>query len=198
MYTLNSGIILNSYNYANADKLIKIFTREEGIINVLAKGVRKIPSKRGGMLDTLNLIFFKAYLKNDFYYLTEVKVLEDFKSIKSNLALSSWSFFILEAISTILPEHQSNVYVFLKLKDALKDLNKKPSKRIIYRFLYYLIYKEGFWSNNFYIKHPYLKKIFNNNFVSLQEQKKIDMFFISQIKVIAEKDLNSLLLLKSI
>ncbi|HHH14175.1 MAG TPA: DNA repair protein RecO [candidate division WWE3 bacterium] len=198
MYSLNKGIILNSYNYSDADKIFKIFTEELGIITVLGKGVRKINSKRGGLLDTLNFISFKAYQKKDFYYLTELKTLNNFKKIKSNLALSSWSFFILEVTSLLVPEHQKSPYIFSKLKDTLLSLEKKPNKRTIYKFLYFLIENEGYWSNTYYLTNPYLKKIFSNSKVSPKEQKDIDLFFITKIKEIAEKDLNSLLLLKSI
>ena len=40
------GFVLKRTNYGEADKILTVFTKERGKIKVLAKGVRKIKSRR--------------------------------------------------------------------------------------------------------------------------------------------------------
>ncbi|HSX24820.1 MAG TPA: DNA repair protein RecO [Candidatus Andersenbacteria bacterium] len=46
-----SALVFSRKNIQEADRLVTFFTREEGLIRVIAKGVRKIPSSRGGHLE---------------------------------------------------------------------------------------------------------------------------------------------------
>jgi DNA repair protein RecO (recombination protein O) len=49
-YTIE-GVVLNRRDYAEADRIITIFSYEKGKIVVLAKGARKLTSKRLGSLE---------------------------------------------------------------------------------------------------------------------------------------------------
>ncbi|HLC49792.1 MAG TPA: DNA repair protein RecO [Candidatus Andersenbacteria bacterium] len=46
-----SALVFSRKNTGEADRLVTFFTREEGLMRVIAKGVRKIPSARGGHLE---------------------------------------------------------------------------------------------------------------------------------------------------
>lgn len=45
------ALILSRRNIGEADRLVTFFTREDGIVRAVAKGVRKIPSRRGPHLE---------------------------------------------------------------------------------------------------------------------------------------------------
>jgi DNA repair protein RecO (recombination protein O) len=47
------AIILSRKNTGEADRLVTLFTRSRGVLKVVAKGVRRIPSRRGGYLEPL-------------------------------------------------------------------------------------------------------------------------------------------------
>ncbi|MDA1168988.1 MAG: recombination protein O N-terminal domain-containing protein [bacterium] len=46
-----SALVFTRKNSGEADRIVTFFTKEEGLIRVIAKGVRKIPSARGGHLE---------------------------------------------------------------------------------------------------------------------------------------------------
>lgn len=48
-----SALVLSRRSVGEADRAVTFFTRELGLLRVLAKGVRRIPSRRGGHLEPL-------------------------------------------------------------------------------------------------------------------------------------------------
>ncbi len=46
-----SALVLSRKNIGEADRLVTFFTKEQGLVRAIAKGVRKIPSSRGGHLE---------------------------------------------------------------------------------------------------------------------------------------------------
>lgn len=51
-----SALVFSRKNIGEADRLVTFFTKEEGLIRVIAKGVRKIPSARGGHLEPCTMV----------------------------------------------------------------------------------------------------------------------------------------------
>ncbi|MEO6077861.1 MAG: DNA repair protein RecO, partial [Candidatus Andersenbacteria bacterium] len=50
------AIVFSRKNIGEADRLVTFFSREDGLIRAIAKGVRKIPSARGGHLEPCTLV----------------------------------------------------------------------------------------------------------------------------------------------
>ncbi|PIR42999.1 DNA repair protein RecO [candidate division WWE3 bacterium CG10_big_fil_rev_8_21_14_0_10_32_10] len=197
-YLKTEAIILNSYNFSDSDRLYNVFSKEYGKIVCIGKGVRKLKSRRGSLLDTLNLVNLNLYKKNSFYYISDLNLVNNFNLLKNNLTLSSWAFYIMESVSLFSVEEDYSFDVFENTKKVLNQLSKKPSKRIVYAFLKELIVYQGFWDPSYYIKFPYLKDIQSKKEVSTENQKSIDLFFSTKIEEITEKKLNSVLLISSL
>ena len=54
------AIVLKSFDFGDADRIFTILTSNNGIIRVVAKGVRKPKSRMGGHLDILSKV--NAYI----------------------------------------------------------------------------------------------------------------------------------------
>ena len=50
------AVVLSRRSVGEADRLVTMLTREQGLLRVLAKGVRKIPSRRGGHMEPLTQV----------------------------------------------------------------------------------------------------------------------------------------------
>src|SRR3990170_1615411 len=51
------AIILKAYKLGEADKIVKLYSQKNGLIDAVAKGARKIKSKFGGRLELFKFIF---------------------------------------------------------------------------------------------------------------------------------------------
>jgi DNA repair protein RecO (recombination protein O) len=134
-YNIN-GIVLKSVNYKDSDKIYSILTRELGKISVLGKGVRKISSRRGGNLDTINLISAKISESNrGFRQVEEVKTINSFKEIKKSYDLSCNAYYMAELIYRNSEEGDDSEEIFNVFIKCLKALsNAKVSPHLIVNY----------------------------------------------------------------
>src|SRR5437773_1848962 len=119
------GLILKRKDFGEADRVLTVLTQRYGKISVIAKGVRKITSRRAGNIEVLNLVklhLFKA--KN--YNLSEAESIETFQKLKGNLTLSTTSFHIIELVDRLVPEEQKNERLFDLVVAVLKVLVENP------------------------------------------------------------------------
>lgn len=109
-----TGIILKLTPAGEFDKLVWLFSKEEGLTRVSAKGVRRPISRRAGALDCLNLVTVELEESGEGgasrRYLREVTLAENFQAAKRDLprftALSLMALFLLRLLplNTATPE----------------------------------------------------------------------------------------------
>src|SRR3989344_4204327 len=139
------GLILKRSNFGEADRVITVLTDRYGKISVIAKGVRRITSRRAGNVELLNRVklhLFKA--KN--YKLNEAQSLETFPTIKNNLTLSTTAFHVIELVNRLTPEEQKNPRLYSLTLATLQILEKNPRQIFIRAFEVKILAILGFWS----------------------------------------------------
>ena len=120
---LVEGIILKRRNVGEADRILTVFTRQQGKITIKAGGVRKIPSKRAPHIEVLNLTSLSLYKGRGLPVLTEAVALENFSQIKGNLTKVGFAYHICELVDGLCPENQESEAIFILLKDILHKLS---------------------------------------------------------------------------
>ncbi|MBU4480314.1 DNA repair protein RecO [Patescibacteria group bacterium] len=83
IYT-TKGIILNSFGIGEADKLFRIFTKDFGLIDATAQGVRKIESKNRYGLQDFSVSDFSLVRGRDIWRITNVAPIENLYFVFSN------------------------------------------------------------------------------------------------------------------
>lgn len=119
------AVVLKNIKYKDSDKIFTLFTKEFGKISSIARGVRKISSRRGGNLDTLNLV--SVNIREDssgFKNIEEVRTLESFKTIKKDLSKSAKAYYIVELVHRATEEDEQFSGIFDLLVKSLKALDK--------------------------------------------------------------------------
>lgn len=113
------GIILKRTNYGEADRILTIYTKHYGKIRVLAKGVRRITSRRGGNVELFNqAVIFLSQGKN-LDSLQEAQVVNSFKSWRNDLKKVVVAYYFCELVDKLTPEGQANPKVFQLLSRFL-------------------------------------------------------------------------------
>lgn len=143
------GIIIKRKNFGEADRLLTVFTKDHGKIQVKALGVRKITSHRSPHVELLNLSQLTLYRGKNLPILTEAQTLKDFSEIKNNLNTVGFAYHICELIDGLCPENQENRAVFSLLKETLENLSKQEEPEfIVNNFEVELLVLLGFWPKN--------------------------------------------------
>lgn len=125
------GIILKRINLGEADRILTVFSLHRGKISVLAKGVRRITSRRSGNVELLNRVQMYLYPGKNFLILTEAQALDTFAKLKEDLNLSTYAFHILELTDKLTAENQENRLLYEHLFEVLKRLSSNPRQILV-------------------------------------------------------------------
>ena len=115
MVTDIEGIILNTRNYSDTSKILDIFTKEYGIIGVLAKGCKSLKSNLRSITDKLIYANFTIYYKKDkLSLLSEGSVINNFSNIKKDIEKISYASFLMDLTNQVYKQNNdSNLYDLL-------------------------------------------------------------------------------------
>ncbi len=128
------GIVIKRKNYKEADKLITVFSKEKGKIILLAKGVRRLNSRKSSSVELFNSLNLYYLNNNNFNILTETQLINSYSSWKGNLIRVGVAYYLCELIDKLMPEQQVHADVYLLLENSLFLLEKSPLSHLIRDF----------------------------------------------------------------
>ncbi|MDD2823028.1 MAG: DNA repair protein RecO [Candidatus Daviesbacteria bacterium] len=146
MVSTTEGIIIKRSNYGEADRILTVVTPYKGKIKIVAKGVRRITSRRGGNVELLNKVRLHIYEGKGMPILTEAESIQTFPKIKSDLVMLSYGSYIIELAEKLLPEEQANPAAYQLLASILGLLETNPRQIFIRAYEIKLLSVMGFWS----------------------------------------------------
>ena len=138
------GIILKRSNLGEADKILTVFTKEEGKIKLLAKSIRKITSRKAGSLELFNQVKLLLVKGKNLDIITEVVVVNDFSFWRTDLKKVGVAYYLTELVDKLTPEKQEQYLVFSFLQESFNSLNKGNATKIILNFEKKLLNELGF------------------------------------------------------
>ncbi len=138
------GIVLKRRNFGEADRILTVFTKDRGKISVLAKGVRRITSRRAGNVELLNRVSIFLHQTRGMPILTEAVSLDTYQKLKEDLTLSTVAFHILELVDKLTAENQESYSLYFNLTQVLKKLEEKPRQIFIRAFEVKILSLMGF------------------------------------------------------
>src|SRR3989304_7106821 len=113
----SEGIVLKKRSLPSQDIIVTIFSKEMGKIRVLAKGVKKISSKRLPHLQTGNIIGVVIYHSIEKkLYLQETALISGLSQIKKDSKKMSFLYFYFHLIDRLLPENQQEFEIYNDVK----------------------------------------------------------------------------------
>lgn len=125
--------------------MLTVLTDRYGKISVVARGVRRITSRRAGNIELLNRVKLHLF-KSKNYTLTEAEAIEVFPKLKENLVLVTSSFHVIELIDRLTAEGQINRSLYDLTVSVLQLLEKNPRQIFLRAFEVKVLSLLGFWS----------------------------------------------------
>lgn len=137
------GIILKRTNFGEADKILTIFTRHFGKIKVLAKGVRKLTSRKGGNLELFNWVRLFVSKGRNLDVVTEAETLKAFQAWRRDLRKVGLAYHYCELVERLTAEGVPNQEIFKLLVGTLSNLHQLEHKG--QEFEKKILEETGFW-----------------------------------------------------
>lgn len=193
------GIVLERRDFGEADRLLSVFSLQRGKITVLAKGVRRITSRRAGNVELLNRALMFLHQGKNFLILTEATSLDVYENIKKDLTLMTYAYHIIELIEKLMPENMPDPWVYENLKYVLSSLNVHPRQIFIRAFEIKLLTHLGFANFTEKLFTKLLESSWENiSALSINEQEALELERVLRyhIEKITESSLKSQTFLK--
>ncbi|MGB6839171.1 MAG: DNA repair protein RecO [Microgenomates group bacterium] len=157
----SEAIVLARKNYSEADRIIVVYSRNYGKLHLLAKGVRKLESRKRGSLEIFNHFRFSAARGRNLDIMTETEIINSFPQIRNDLKRVSVAYYLVEVVGRITKEEEKNEELFnLLLKTLKKIKTTKALRKLRKDFVYNILVLLGFWPKG---------KVLDNHDIVLEE-----------------------------
>ena len=142
----SNGIVLARKNYGEADRILVVYSKKLGKISLIAKGVRKLKSRKRGSLEVFSQIKFSAARGRNLDIITEAEIIDSYPKIRKDLKKVALAYYFMEVVGRTTHEGEKNPSLYshllknlrmLKVSDSLKNLRKT--------FVYEALVLLGFW-----------------------------------------------------
>lgn len=131
LHLQTTAIILKKQPSQEQDLIFTVFTPKQGKLSILAKGVRKITSRRRPVLEIPNLVDLHLHLSKNRYYLDQAQLINSFPNIKKSLTIIPLSLHLIELTNSLILEEKALPLIFELLKNSLELLETNPKSYLI-------------------------------------------------------------------
>ena len=119
------AVILRHSDYGEADRLLTLFTREQGKLRAIAKGVRKMQSRKAGHLEPFTQVALMLAQGHDLWIVTQAEAIESFQPLRENLNLIGHAAYVVELLDRFTYEEGQNWQLYQLLVETMARLAKE-------------------------------------------------------------------------
>jgi DNA repair protein RecO (recombination protein O) len=125
----DTGIVIRAVDAGEADKFVSIITENHGLQDFIARGARRITSKKAPHLDLFNLVKFQSGRGEHPRFLDQVESISYYPGIKKDFAKVGLCLTIIEILIYTLPVEVEDKEIFLSTKSFLEAIEKSDSQK---------------------------------------------------------------------
>lgn len=122
------GIVVNSANMSDNDKMLTVLTAESGVISVSARGVKSLKNKNSQAVQPLCYSQFVLNEKGDIYSLSSADIIESFYSLRQNVEALSFGVYFAQLAAYIVGRDNMAEDEVRLLLNSLYLLSKNPER----------------------------------------------------------------------
>lgn len=144
----SEALILRTYNFAEADKIVVCLTREAGVIRGVAKGCRKLRSRFGAALEPFTLAKITYYQKEnqELASISTAEIVTSHFDLSSQAEILAGLAYMGDLILEFSPPHHVNEKLYRMVKACLEAISQleQDMPTILRYFEVWLLKLEGY------------------------------------------------------
>jgi len=119
----SEAVVIRHADYGEADRMLTLYTRQQGKLRALAKGARKPTSRKAGHLEPFTHVTLQLARGRDFPIVTQAETLHAYLSLRDDLILTSHGSYVLELLDRFTYQDEiANPPLFRVLIETLARL----------------------------------------------------------------------------
>jgi DNA repair protein RecO (recombination protein O) len=128
------GIVLRRNDFGEADRILVLVTPGLGKVRVLAKGVRKVPSRKAGHVEPFMRSQFLLARGRDLDIVTQAEVVDTYQGLRQDLLRTSYACYVAELVDAFAREGEESQALYRLLGATLSRLSAGHEPRLLTRF----------------------------------------------------------------
>ncbi len=129
------AVVLRHADWGEADRLLTLYTRERGKVRAIAKGARKIRSRKAGHLEPFTRVTLQLARGHDLLIVTQADTVDAYLAIHENLVKTGHAAYVVELLDRFTYEDDTENYsIFRLLTEALSRLEKEADPWLAIRY----------------------------------------------------------------
>lgn len=128
------AIILKHSDFGEADRLLTLFSREQGKLRALAKGARKPGSRKGGHLEPFSRARLQLASGRDLYIVSQAEAIEVHSELSRSLEILGYAAYAAELADKFSLEGEAQPGLYRLLAETLTRLAGGQGGQLAVRF----------------------------------------------------------------
>jgi DNA repair protein RecO (recombination protein O) len=109
------AIVLQHSDFGEADRLVRLYTREAGKLRAIVKGARKIASRKAGHLEPFTRVKLQLSRGRDLYIVTQAETVDAYPALREDLTLTGYTAYVVELLDRFVPDEESALPALYRL-----------------------------------------------------------------------------------
>ena len=169
------AIILSRKSYGEADRILTVYSKHYGKVQLLAKGVRYPKSRKRGHIEVFSLIRFSAAHGKHLDLITEAETLDSFEKVRKELKKVAVAYHLVDVVKMTTAFEEKNEKLFEIAMNYLNLLTATQLRKLRHMFIKDCLVLLGFWPLGKDLTDPdkILEKITERRVSSIRVGKKL-------------------------
>jgi DNA repair protein RecO (recombination protein O) len=128
------AVVLRHSDWGEADRILGLFTREHGKVRAIAKGVRKLRSRKAGHLEPFTRVSLLLARGRDMQIVTQAETINAYTPLRESLLLVGYASYVVELLDRFTYEEGENRALYRLLTDTLENLATHPDPMLVVHY----------------------------------------------------------------
>ncbi|KAF0109239.1 MAG: DNA repair protein RecO (recombination protein O) [Anaerolineaceae bacterium] len=129
------AVVLRHNDWGEADRILALYTRERGKLRVVAKGARRIKSRKAGHIEPFTRVTLQLARGRDLPIVTQAETVDAYLPLRDELAKTGQAAYVVELLDRFTYEDASeNHAIFRLLTETLGRITFEPDPWLAVRF----------------------------------------------------------------
>jgi DNA repair protein RecO (recombination protein O) len=128
------AVVLRHADWGEADRLLTLYTRERGKLRAIAKGARKMRSRKAGHLEPFTRVALMLAQGRDLWIVTQADTVAAYLPLRDDLLLTGLASYVVELIDRFIYEEGQNSTLYRLLAETLERVSTEADPFLAIRF----------------------------------------------------------------
>ena len=128
------AVVLRHFDWGEADRMLVLFTREQGKVRAIAKGIRKLRSRKAGHLEPFTRSSLLLARGREILIVTQAETINTYTPLRENLLLVGYASYIIELLDRFTYEEGENRALYRLLTDTLERLSAEKNLPLVVHY----------------------------------------------------------------